>query len=229
MSHAFTFAGCDLTALPSGGLWWAAMATLVVSDLHFGKSTRLARRGGALLPPYETRATLARLADDLAATGAARVICLGDNFDDSTAGDELDAEDRHSLARLMAGRDWVWIAGNHDPVPGGLGGSHCAALALGGLIFRHIAEPGARAEVSGHYHPKARLAGQSAPCFLLSDPDRLILPAYGAFTGGLSCAAPELQALMGPAALAILTGRRVRAIPYAAAVQTSPRSSSLAR
>lgn len=229
MSHTFTFAGCDLTALPSGGLWWAAMATLVVSDLHFGKSTRLARRGGALLPPYETRATLARLADDLAMTGAARMICLGDSFDDVTASAELAEADRATLTGLMAGRDWVWIAGNHDPAPGGLGGQHRAEITLAGLTFRHSAEPGARAEVSGHYHPKARLAGQSAPCFLLSDPDRLILPAYGAFTGGLSCAAPELQALMGPSALAILTGRRARAIPYAAAVQTSPRSSSLAR
>lgn len=227
--YDFTFNGAALTALPSGALHWAAERLLVVSDLHFGKATRLARRGGSLLPPYETRATLQRLDADLERTGARRVICLGDSFDDLTAGTELAESDRLWLIRMMAGRDWVWIEGNHDPGPGTLGGSHLAQASIGPLLFRHIAEPGACGEVSGHYHPKARLAGQSHGCFLLSDPTRLILPAYGSFTGGLSCAAPELAALMGPGALALLTGRVVRAMPFAAAALSSPRSSSFSR
>lgn len=217
MDHRFTFAGAPLAALPSGALHWPDERLLVVSDLHFGKSARLARRGGALLPPYETQATLERLAADLDATGAVRVLCLGDSFDDLEAGEEMYGAARLWLGRLMAGRDWIWAEGNHDPGPGVFGGRHVAEFRLGPLTFRHIAQPGAAAEVSGHYHPKARLAGQSAPCFLLSDPERLILPAYGAYTGGLDCASPALAPLIGPGALAILTGRRCRAIPVTAA------------
>ncbi|MDR0810647.1 MAG: ligase-associated DNA damage response endonuclease PdeM [Gemmobacter sp.] len=223
MNHRFTFADVPLVALPSGALYWPTERLLVVSDLHFGKSARLARRGGALLPPYETPATLERLEVDVGATGAVRVLCLGDSFDDSAAGEEMDEASRQKLLRLMAGRDWIWAEGNHDPEPGNSGGSHVAEFRLGPLTFRHIARPGAVAEVSGHYHPKARLAGQSVPCFLLSDPERLILPAYGTYAGGLDCAAPALAPFVGPAALAILTGRRCRAIPITGGIvpQTS--------
>jgi metallophosphoesterase superfamily enzyme len=97
-------------------------------------------------------------------------------------------------------------------------------VTIGALTFRHEAAPDARAEVSGHFHPKARLAGQAAPCFLVSDPDRLILPAYGRYTGGLSCDAPALAALMGAGALAILTGQRALAVPYAAALGRGQRA-----
>jgi metallophosphoesterase superfamily enzyme len=97
-------------------------------------------------------------------------------------------------------------------------------VTIGALTFRHEAAPDARAEVSGHFHPKARLAGQAAPCFLVSDPDRLILPAYGRYTGGLSCDAPPLAALMGTGALAILTGQRALAVPYTAALGRGQRA-----
>ena len=227
MTLPFTFAGCDLIALPSGGLCWPDRRLLVVSDLHLGKSARLARRGGTLLPPYESLATLERLDADIAATTPARVLCLGDSFDDLAAEAEMDEGARLWLLRLMAGRDWIWAEGNHDPGPGNLSGRHLAEWRDGPLVFRHIASPGATGEVSGHYHPKARLAGQAAPCFLLSDPDRLILPAYGAYTGGLDCAAPALAALMGPQARIITTGRRVRVMPYAASLSSTPPSSSL--
>ena len=227
--HAFTLAGAVLRALPSGALHWPDEQLLCVSDLHLGKSERLARRGGALLPPYETQETLARLDADLAATGARRVICLGDSFDDAAAADALEEAARLWLARMMAGRDWCWIAGNHDPAPPGLGGSHRASLQAGPLLFRHIAEPGARGEVSGHFHPKASLAGQSRPCFLL-DGARLILPAYGAYTGGLRCTDPVLAALMQADALAILTGARALVVPMPrAAVHGRTRASRPAR
>jgi DNA ligase-associated metallophosphoesterase len=229
-SHAFTLAGASLLALPSGALHWPAQDLLVVSDLHFGKASRLARRGGALLPPYGTRETLARLDADLGATGTRQVICLGDSFDDLAAEAEMDEGDRLWLVRLMAGREWIWITGNHDPGPLALAGSHRTAHHLGALTFRHIAEPATAAgEVSGHYHPKARVSGPARPCFLL-DATRLILPAYGAYTGGLSCEAPELRSLMQPGAVAILTGRRALPVPLAALVgQSRPRSSSFAR
>lgn len=209
--YAFTLADADLIALPSGGLYWPAQSTLCVSDLHLGKSGRMARRGGTLLPPYEVRATLEKLDADIEATRPARVICLGDSFDDLTAVGELEDHARLWLARLMAGRDWVWIEGNHDAGPVEIGGTHRADLRLGPLTFRHIATP-ARGEISGHYHPKARLGGTARPCFLL-DAERLILPAYGHYTGGLRCEDPVLQALMHPKALAILTGPRAIAMP----------------
>lgn len=210
--HAFNLSGARLHALPSGALHWPDRDLLVVSDLHLGKSERLARRGGSLLPPYETQETLAKLDADLDATGAARVVCLGDSFDDLQAADSLDDFTRLWLARLMAGRDWTWIEGNHDAGPVDIGGTHRAEITLGPLALRHIARPDARAEVSGHYHPKTRLAGRSRPCFL-SDDRRLILPAYGHYTGGLYCENPALQALMSPRAVAILTGARATPLP----------------
>ena len=214
--HKFTFAGTQLVALGSGALYWPDQAMLCVSDLHLGKSERIARRGGAILPPYETRDTLTRLAADLERHPIRRVVCLGDSFDDLGAADALPSEDRYWIAKLQAGRQWFWIEGNHDPGPVDMGGSHLAELSLGPLIFRHIAKTGACGEVSGHYHPKASLNARgrsvSRPAFLF-DTDRLILPAYGTYTGGLRSRSDVLCQLMRPEAHAILTGPRPLAIP----------------
>jgi DNA ligase-associated metallophosphoesterase len=211
-AYAFTFAGEILLALPSGALHWPAQGLLCISDLHMAKSERLARRGGTLLPPYETRETLARLEADLTATDARRVVCLGDSFDDTAAAHSLTREDAATLARLMSGRDWVWIAGNHDPAPFAPGDAPRDTLALGPLVFRHIAAPAPQAEVSGHYHPKAAIAGRSRPCFLI-DEARVILPAYGCYTGGLRATDEALASLMGPGARAVLTGTRALVMP----------------
>jgi len=212
----FRFRDTTLVALPSGALHWPDERLLVVSDLHFGKSARLSAVGGAALPPYETRDTLLRLEADLEATEAERVICLGDSFDTAQVEGELPEVDRVWITRLQAGRTWVWIEGNHDPGPVALGGAHLAELRIGGLLFRHIATQGAEGEVSGHYHPKARLKLRgrtlSRPCFLL-DTSRLILPAYGAYTGGLRSDSAALCDLMAGDARAILTGPRPIAIP----------------
>ncbi|MCP4820206.1 MAG: ligase-associated DNA damage response endonuclease PdeM, partial [Shimia sp.] len=153
----FSLAGAGLTALGSGALWWADHRLLVVSDLHLGKTERILRRGGPSLPPYETRDTLIRLENDLNATNAATVVCLGDSFDDVEAARTLPEADRLWINRLQAGRRWVWIEGNHDPGPIDLGGTHLAELPLPPLTFRHIAESGKSGEISGHYHPKARV------------------------------------------------------------------------
>ncbi|MBN2905156.1 MAG: ligase-associated DNA damage response endonuclease PdeM [Rhodobacteraceae bacterium] len=224
--HDFTLAGARLTACPSGALWWGAAGVLVVSDLHLGKAERLARRGGALLPPYDTAETLSRLEGDIAATAPRVVICLGDSFDDDTAASTLAPDIATRLMQLAAGRRWIWIAGNHDPGPVALGGTALAEWQHGPLTFRHIARPDARAEVSGHYHPKMRLnlAGRrvARPCFL-ADPSRVILPAYGAYTGGLALDAPVLDALMGPEAMAIVLGPRAHALPMRRATGPAPR------
>lgn len=208
-AHDFTFCAAALSALPCGALWWAEQGLLCVSDLHLCKAERHARRGGAPLPPYESRDTLQRLSDAIDATGARQVICLGDSFDDLAAAHALPEAERLLLTGLQAGRRWIWIEGNHDPGPLDLGGEHLAELTLGPLTFRHIAEPGAKGEVSGHYHPKAqvrtRLRTISRPAFLV-DCDRVIMPAFGTFTGGLRSTSPDLARLMRPEALAILTG-----------------------
>ncbi len=212
----FSLNGAELSARASGALWWPAERMLCVSDLHLGKSERLARRTGQYLPPYEVRETLSRLEDEIAATDAATVLCLGDSFDDLSAVNTLPEDEVLWLTRLMAGRRWIWIEGNHDPGPLDFGGTHLAELQRGPLTFRHIAAADPVGEVSGHYHPKARLAvrGQSLtrPCFLI-DGRRVILPAFGTYTGGLRSDAAELCALMAPDARAVLIGKTAQAIP----------------
>ena len=145
----FTLAGTQLTALGSGALWWAEKRLLCVSDLHLGKSERLARLSGQTLPPYDTRDTLIRLEHDLQQTGAAIVVCLGDSFDDLDVLTDLPEAETNWINRLQAGRRWIWIEGNHDPGPVQLPGSHLAELPLPPLTFRHIAQPGKSGEVSG--------------------------------------------------------------------------------
>ncbi len=215
-SYAFSFCGTALLALGSGALFWPQERLLVVSDLHLGKSERMARRSRQLLPPYETRDTLNRLEQAIAETEPATVICLGDSFDDLDAGAALPEAEVMTLTRLMAGREWVWIEGNHDPGPLEFGGSHLAELSRDPLTFRHIAAPGASAEVSGHYHPKTSLSLRgrmvSRPSFLVSE-GRLILPAFGTYTGGLRSDDPALARLMGTQAYAILTGPAPCAVP----------------
>lgn len=214
--HAFGFHGAALRARGAGTLWWPAAGVLVVADLHLGKAGRLARHGGAMLPPYEAVETLARLEAEIAALDPIRVIALGDSFDDPHAAGALPSEVRARLAALASGRRWTWITGNHDPGPLDLPGDQVAEARVAGLDFRHIAAPGAVGEVSAHYHPKARLGlrggAVSRPCFLV-DADRIVLPAFGSYTGGLETCAPELCALMGADAVAILTGRRALAVP----------------
>ena len=215
--HVFELAGERLAALPSGALHWPAADLLCVSDLHLCKTERMARRGAGMLPPYETRDTLARLEADIHATGARVVVCLGDSFDDPGAAEAMEEEERLWLLRLQAGLRWIWIEGNHDPGGLGFGGTYLAELAEGPLSFRHIAKTGTeRGEISGHYHPKARISahGKSVTraCFL-TDGARLILPAYGTYTGGLHWTDPVFAGLLGTGARAFLTGRRIHAVP----------------
>ena len=209
----FPLQGQTLTALPSGALFHAAARILCVSDMHLGKSDRIARRSGQMLPPYETQATLDKLHADIDATSPGTVICLGDSFDDLAAAGTLTDDTRLWLLRLQAGRRWMWVEGNHDAGPVDLGGEHLAELALGGLNWRHIAKAGASAEASGHFHPKLALPGCPARACFLYDSQRVILPAYGAYTGGLHCTAPALQALFTAPAFAILTGKRAILAP----------------
>ena len=181
-------AGVTLVADLSGALFWEEQGLLVVSDLHLEKGSSFATRG-VLLPPYDTVATLGRLAAVIARHDPRRVIALGDSFHDRDAHQRLSGTDRDALAAMQARRDWIWISGNHDPVlPSDLGGVVAQEVAIGPLAFRH--EPtGAAGEIAGHLHPKARVStrGRSMErrCFA-SDGERAVMPAFGAFTGGLS-------------------------------------------
>ncbi|MAT87779.1 MAG: metallophosphoesterase [Aestuariivita sp.] len=214
--YHFTLAGTPLIALGTGALVWPEKRLLCVSDLHLGKSDRVIRRGGPILPPYEVRDTLMRLDSDILSSQAETIVCLGDSFDDLEAGKSLRDEELLWIRKLQVGRRWIWIEGNHDPGPLDMGGTHLKTLSLTPLSFRHIPLPCECGEIAGHFHPKVKLKLQglfiSKPCFLL-DRDRLILPAYGTFTGGLKTQSGELSSLMRPGALAILTGKKVKAIP----------------
>ncbi len=215
--HDFDFCTHAFRALPAGALWWKAADLLCVSDLHLGKSERIARRSGQLVPPYDSMETLVRLKDLIDQYNPKSVVCLGDSFDDLAAGQALGPDMRQILTTLSAGRKWIWITGNHDPGPLDLPGSWQTDHQTSGLIFRHIAEENTPSgEISGHYHPKAKLRGRRRPCFCY-DSRRLILPAFGTYTGGLSASDPVIASLFEPNARAVMTGTKSTVIPLKAA------------
>jgi DNA ligase-associated metallophosphoesterase len=210
MFAPFAFAGHEL-ALGSGrALYWPAERALLVADLHLEKASWFATKGAAMLPPYDSRDTLERLADAVRATGARRVITLGDNFHDDAGALRLDAHCAGMLEALTRALDWVWITGNHDEaLPKGFGGTILPELELGGVILRHEARAGETApELSGHYHPKLRVNVRNRhiarPCAVLArgagGGERMILPAFGTLTGGMDAGAPEILGALQPAA-----------------------------
>ncbi|MBB1497574.1 ligase-associated DNA damage response endonuclease PdeM [Paracoccus sp. MC1862] len=174
---AFTWHGLQLEARCSGALWWPEERWLVVADLHLGKSERMARRGGALLPPYEGIETLRRLEAEAEALDPAVIVSLGDGFDDDAAAEGLDPAVEKAVAALGQGRRLLWIAGNHDPKTG------AETLKMGRATLRHEPE-GDGPDISGHFHPVVRLAGARRRALLVG-PSHMILPAFGAYTGGL--------------------------------------------
>ena len=181
-------AGITLHANLSGALYWEEQRLLVVSDLHLEKGSSYATRG-VLLPPYDTIATLGRLGAVIARHDPRTVIALGDSFHDRAAHERLSPPNRDVLGALQLRRDWIWISGNHDPeLPSDLGGLVAAEVAVGPITFRH--EPtGADGEIAGHLHPKARVSTRGRAverrCFA-SDGVRAVMPAFGAYTGGLN-------------------------------------------
>lgn len=210
-----TLAGTSLQLDLAGAVVDPATRTLAVADLHLEKGSAFAA-GGRLLPPYDTAATLAALHRLLRHYRPRTVVCLGDSFHDGGGPDRLAARDRTLLARLVGAHDWVWVAGNHDPaLPDSLGGQHVAEWRAGGLVYRHDASDAGAAgvpagEISGHFHPKASVSTRgrrvTRRCFV-SDGQRLILPAFGAYTGGLNALDPAIAGLLRPGFRAFLLGR----------------------
>lgn len=196
----FSFAGEEMALLDGGSLYWPREQALLVADLHLEKGSYFARFG-QLLPPYDSRETLERLATAIRQCGARRVFTLGDNFHDGEGASRLEPHAAGMLAALTRVVDWIWIGGNHDA--GAAPGTMLDELAIGALVLRHEARPGeTRAELSGHFHPRLRIAARgrsvARPCWAASE-RKLILPAFGAFTGGMDVADPAIIAAMQPA------------------------------
>lgn len=197
----FSFAAEELLLTAGQALYWPRERALLVADLHLEKASFYARFG-QLLPPYDSRETLGRVADAVMQTGARRVFCLGDNFHDTDGAARLESHAAGMLEALTRATDWVWVSGNHD-----LGNVPCGTaideLEVAGLILRHeaLAEE-TRPELSGHFHPKLKVTARGRrvvrPCTVASE-RKLILPAFGALTGGMDAADPAIIAAMQPA------------------------------
>jgi len=210
-SARLTVAGENVTLRPSGALWLEAAATLVVADVHFEKGSAFAARG-QMLPPFDTRETLRRLAAEVRATAAARIVFLGDALHDGKAESRLSNADREGIEALAREVQLVWIVGNHDAEgPKALPGQVIDDLAYGALMLRHEPSLGlAFGEVAGHLHPCAKVAGKGANvrrrCFI-TDGERLILPAFGAYAGGLNVRDAAFSGMFVRAPLAICLGQ----------------------
>ncbi|HET9716889.1 MAG TPA: ligase-associated DNA damage response endonuclease PdeM [Pseudolabrys sp.] len=188
MGHYISISDVALLADPEGALFWPEQRLLAVADLHLEKGSSFAARG-MLLPPYDTAATLVRLGRLISRYAPLCVVALGDSFHDGAGPSRLGEIDREYLRGMQYGRDWVWITGNHDPQPAtGIGGVFLDRMMSGGLVFRHL-PTGAAGEISGHLHPVARVSHRgravSRRCFA-ADAERIVMPAFGAFTGGLN-------------------------------------------
>jgi hypothetical protein len=216
-----SFAGHELLALPEGVLYWPARRALLVADLHFEKASWFAARG-QMLPPYDSIATLTQIAALAERTGAQELWCLGDSFHDSKGCERLPEDARALLTRLTAQLDWRWITGNHDSLlVDHCGGTIFEEAEVDGLLLRHEADPRElRPELSGHFHPKFRVHVRgrlvSRRCFVATG-TKLILPAFGALTGGLDAHHPEIVRAVGRRAEALIAveGRLLR-FPIAA-------------
>jgi len=208
-------AGERLMLDPSGVLLWPEHDLLAVSDLHLEKGTAFARQG-MLLPPWDTRATLDRLALLLRRYRPKIVVALGDSFHDRGGAGRLPAAEIARIVAMTGATRFIWVLGNHDPEPAlELGGDWVDEFSLGALIFRHqgkesVLHPESTGEICGHHHPKAAIAvrggTQSRACFV-TDPRRVMLPAFGAYTGGLDVTHPEIGGLFPRGGRVFLLGR----------------------
>lgn len=205
----FSFAGHELVALSAGALFWPARRALLVADLHLEKASWFAARSGQMLPPYDSHATLTELTQLAEASGAAELWCLGDSFHDSEGCERLPASARQLLTALTGKLRFVWITGNHDAaLVDHCGGEIRIEAEVDGLVLRHEAVTGERRpELSGHFHPKLRLSHRgrnvARRCFVLTE-TKLILPAFGALTGGLDAHHPEIVRAVGRRAEALV-------------------------
>lgn len=230
VSFAFAFCGEEFRLVPQDGgaraLFWPRENALLLADLHLEKASFFARHG-QMLPPYDSRETLERVADAIRISGARRVYTLGDNFHDSDGTQRLEEHAAGMLAALTRATDWVWITGNHDPaMETKSGGTIAEELEVAGMVLRHHAQPGEiRPELSGHFHPRVQLKLRDRsirrPCAVMAHNadetcGRMILPAFGALTGGMNAADPAIVAALQPAIAidaVVPAGKRLARLP----------------
>jgi len=217
-------------ARASGALWWAAERLLAFADLHLEKGTSYAAYG-SLLPPYDTRDTLMRMAAEIERLDPATVVCLGDSFHDLGAWARMHDEDAALLGALAHGRRWIWIAGNHDAgLPAALPGAVQEEFERRGIVLRHRANGGTPpCEISGHFHPKVSVHASGKVVVrraFIEDGHRLVLPAFGAYTGGLDADDGALRPLFPRGFRAHVLGRTgVYSLAQRGAARLPPRSS----
>jgi uncharacterized protein len=223
--YAFTLHDTPVVALPQALLWLPRTKTLIASDLHFEKGSAFAAKG-TMLPPFDTAETLARLGDIIDVLKPDLLIALGDSFHDVRADGRISATDKDRLKTLSAQTRTIWIEGNHDPdVPAWLHGVRCASYHHDGLFFTHEPTGKIDGEVAGHLHPCARITGKSGRslrkrCFV-SDGRTLIMPAFGAFTGGLSITDVAFDGLFTSTPTALIASGTARAPGHVRAVALS--------
>ncbi|MGO4408873.1 MULTISPECIES: ligase-associated DNA damage response endonuclease PdeM [unclassified Brevundimonas] len=211
-------ANVEVVLRASGALWLAQERMLVVADLHLEKGSAYAARG-QLLPPYDTRETLDRLEREVGALAPRSVVLLGDTLHDGDAETRIASSERARIAALADRLRLIWVCGNHDPDGAGdLGGETAAVVAVAGLTLRHDPSPyPALGEVAGHLHPCARIHGPAGSvrrrCFA-SDGRRLILPAFGAYAGGLNLRDEAFTPLFEALPVGFALGRRVTAVAH---------------
>lgn len=212
-------AGAAVTLRASGALWLEAEGALVVADLHLEKGSSYARRG-QMLPPYDTAETLSRLEAEVARLAPRVLVLLGDTFHDRRSEARMHVGDAARLTALARGRQLVWVVGNHDADgPRLLPGDRADEVRICSLTLRHEPLAGPQAgEVSGHLHPAAKVRSPRGAvrrrCFA-TDGERLILPAFGAYAGGLNVRDAAFTGLFRRPLLAGALGRdRVHAIGW---------------
>ncbi len=203
-----SFGGHGLCVLADGALFWPARGALLVADLHLEKASWFAMRG-QLLPPYDSLATLATLTALVERTGAREIWCLGDSFHDVAGCDRLPEAAQASLRALTGAVRWTWITGNHDPaILDRCGGAVMEEEVVEGIVLRHEADPAeTRPELSGHFHPKLRIrvrGRQVARRCFVGTATKIILPAFGALTGGLDAGHPAIVRAVGGAGQALV-------------------------
>jgi uncharacterized protein len=194
---------------------------LVVADLHLEKGSAYAA-GGQMLPPYDTAETLRRLAAEVSATSASALVLLGDSFHDGEGEGRLSPADEAVLAALARGLTLIWIVGNHDRGgPRRLPGEVVFELEAAGLRFRHEPAVGRQpGELSGHLHPCARITGVGRRRCFATDGERIVLPAFGAYAGGLNVRDAAFAGLFARKPTAVALGpRRAEAVGWRSLVR----------
>ena len=195
-NRTIDFAGRKMILHPSGSIFWPDQATLIVGDLHFEKASWY-HSSGQFLPPFDSSETLKKLETVMSEFLPKRLILLGDVFHDNYAWHRMVQTDKERLTKLLKRTETIYVNGNHDPkatLPSQFSG---LIYTVAGVTFRHVMDANEKGpEISAHFHPVAIVKYRGArirrACFVCKK-NRILLPAFGALTGGLNVNDPALN------------------------------------